>query len=110
MKVAIDISPLEGDHRFRGIGTYTQQLVEALKKVDKKNVYLLTTKPASSDADVVHYPYFDFFFLTLPLNRKAPTVVTIHDAIPLVYPQHYPPGIMHRENLPVLLTVTAMDS
>lgn len=43
--------------------------------------------------DVVHYPYFDLFFHTLPLHKEAKTVVTIHDVIPLIFPQRYKPGV-----------------
>ncbi|PJE68881.1 hypothetical protein COU96_02790, partial [Candidatus Shapirobacteria bacterium CG10_big_fil_rev_8_21_14_0_10_38_14] len=43
--------------------------------------------------DIVHYPYFDLFWLTLPIKKPKPTVVTIHDVIPLVFPQHFPLGI-----------------
>lgn len=93
MKIAIDISPLSSGHAYRGIGTYTQSLVEALQAEDKENSYILVTKPNYDEVDLVHYPYFDFFFRTLPLNKPKPTVVTIHDAIPLVFPEAYPPGI-----------------
>jgi glycosyltransferase involved in cell wall biosynthesis len=45
------------------------------------------------DADLVHFPYFDPFFLTLPPNARTPFVVTVHDLTPLVFPQHFPRGI-----------------
>jgi len=45
------------------------------------------------DVDLVHYPYFDLFFLTLPLRKLKPTVVTIHDVIPLLFPERYPRGV-----------------
>ncbi len=41
----------------------------------------------------MHYPYFDPFFLTLPLTKPKPAVVTVHDLIPLVFPDKFPPGI-----------------
>lgn len=94
MKVAINISPLKTAHKTRGIGIYTRRLVAAVRAVDKKNRYILTTKSLQiKNLDLIHYPYFDLFFNTLPLKKRAKTVVTIHDLIPLVYPNHFRPGI-----------------
>ncbi len=97
MKVAIDATPLETDHKKRGIGIYTRNLVEALRRVDKVNEYILFTKGQKlPKVDLVHHPYFDLFFLTLPLKKPYKTIVTIHDLIPLVFPQFYPPGLRGR--------------
>ena len=95
MKVAIDISPLKSAHQFRGVGSYTKRLVEALQliKVPNFSFQLIEEGKIPDDCDIVHYPYFDLFFLTLPLRKSKPTVVTIHDVTPLVFPQHFPPGI-----------------
>lgn len=94
MRIGIDISPLKTAHQFRGVGFYTQRLIEALKKVDKKNEYILFTKDQRpTTSDLIHYPYFDLFFLTLPIKKPVPVVVTIHDVIPLVFPEHYPKGV-----------------
>lgn len=46
----------------------------------------------SPKADIVHYPFFDPFFLTLPWTSPKPTVVSVHDLIPIVYPEHFPAG------------------
>lgn len=93
MKVVIDISPLRSAHKTRGIGMYTKYLVRALRGLKTEDKFVLTSKPSSHNADVIHYPFFDFFSLTLPPVRKAKTIVTIHDAIPLVFPDKYYPGI-----------------
>ena len=93
MKVVIDISPLHVAHKHRGVGSYTRSLVEALQKYDPENDYILTSKSHQVEADLIHYPYFDLFFLTLPYSKSKPTVVTIHDTIPLIYPKAYPPGL-----------------
>lgn len=92
MRIAIDISPIRGAHQFRGIGVYTKMLVRALQRYDLDNEYILTTKSNLAKADLIHYPFFDFFFLTLPFFRFKPSVVTIHDTIPLIYPKQYPAG------------------
>ena len=98
MKIALDISPLSSGHKIRGVGTYTANLVEALKQYDRRNSYIFFTRTelVPKDADLVHYPYFDPFFLTLPLLKPAKTVVTIHDLIPLVFPEWFPSGIRGR--------------
>lgn len=95
MKVAIDVSPLKSAHRFRGIGVYTKYLIEALQLVKRADFEMVLVEKGEipQDCDLIHYPYFDLFFLTLPLRRKKKTVVTIHDTTPLVFPEHYPPGI-----------------
>jgi glycosyltransferase involved in cell wall biosynthesis len=43
--------------------------------------------------DLIHYPYFDPFFLTLPINKNKNTVVTVHDLIPIKFPEYFPKGI-----------------
>lgn len=98
MKVAIDISPLKSAHRFRGIGAYTKHLVEALQSIKLKDfeVVLIEKDEIPQDCNLIHYPYFDLFFVSLPLMRKKKTIVTIHDTTPLVFPEHYPPGIKGR--------------
>ena len=99
MKVAIDTSPLFTGHESRGIGAYTKNLVEEFKsgKWDFDFIFF-DGKNYSADADLVHYPYFDLYFRTLPLRRDKVRIVTIHDVIPLVFPQHYPAGIKGRIN------------
>lgn len=97
MKIAIDVSPLSNENRFRGVGSYTKNLIAALKQVDQKNNYFLfEDKQLPGLVDLVHYPFFQPFFLTLPLIKKTPQVVTIHDLIPLVFPCRYPPGCKGR--------------
>src|SRR4030042_2277645 len=95
MKVAVDISPLKNENRYRGVGIYTKQLVKALQSLNISNFscQLIENKAMVKDSDLIHYPFFDLFFLTLPLKKSKPTVVTIHDVIPLIFPEHYPAGI-----------------
>ena len=93
-QVTIDISPLNSGHAHRGIGTYTKNLVEALQNIDSEFSFTLAkTKEEIGKPDLIHYPYFDLFFNTLPLKKIAPTIVTIHDVIPLEMRKEYPAGI-----------------
>ena len=95
MRVAIDISPLKNANRYRGVGIYTNQLAESLKSLNISDFSfkLIENGEITKDCDLIHYPFFDLFFITLPLKKTKPTVVTIHDTIPLVFPEHYPPGV-----------------
>ena len=102
MKVGIDISAMNSMSKDRGIGFYTDYLIKSLKQyTDVEVVVLDGNQPSalSHQLDVIHYPFFDFFQPTLKVNPSIPTVVTIHDVIPLVFPKHYPSGIKGKINL-----------
>jgi glycosyltransferase involved in cell wall biosynthesis len=108
----IGINALFLDRPETGSGQYTQNLLEALAKVDPTNEYLLFSPgpappipnipyPISNLAklwfeqvafpltcrrlgvDLTHVPYF-----ASPLFPTAPTVVTVHDLIPLILPAY----------------------
>lgn len=103
LKVAIDISPLKTAHSVRGIGTYTRNLIESIQKLElsKINIDFLeiqNTVNSQKTYDIIHYPYFDLFSHTLPIRKRSKTIVTIHDVIPLVFPEHYPPGLKGQLN------------
>lgn len=98
MKIAINTLPLSTEHRMRGTGVYTKNLIDALQKYEKGHTYSFFTRgdaiPKKTDA--VHYPFFDPFFLTLPFFKQFPTTVTVHDLIPLVFPDKFRAGIRGR--------------
>ena len=96
--VAIDVSPLYSGDRFRGVGFYTKRLREALGETQAKLDFKIEFVKESEDLlekkfDLVHYPYFSPFFLTLPKRPSSPFMVTVHDLIPLKHPEHFPAGI-----------------
>src|SRR5579871_483437 len=97
MKIGIDISPISGDlkgHKVRGVGKYIELLQQNLPKFDKKNSYIFFRRGDDMrDIDLVHYPYFEPFFLMLPLFHNKKTVSTVHDLTPLVFPDHFPAGL-----------------
>lgn len=95
MDIGIDITPLQTGHKDRGIGIYTKLLIESLQKYEKKHSYHFFTRgqKVPKGVELIHYPYFDPFFVTLPVSFQKPTVITIHDLIPLVFPSHFPSGI-----------------
>lgn len=102
MKVAIDSGPLTSGHAVRGIGVNTRELIDGLKNLAKqeKNFEVFDfdfkigkEKLAKGYYDIIHYPYFHPFFITLPFKRYGrKTVVTIHDLTQLIYPKYYPSG------------------
>ncbi len=106
-KVAIDVSPLNDGNSKRGVGYYTQNLIKALQKEIKYNpdyqhyeISLiedcnLSAKGGSAfggKIDLIHYPYFDPFKLTLPTQSK-PYLVTCHDLIPRAFKKNFPVGL-----------------
>ena len=99
MKIAIDISPLNDEsllsHRVRGVGFYIDNLKKALLKYHPENEYIFFTRGEKIDnsVDLVHYPYFEPFFLTLPFFEKQKRVITVHDLTPLVFPKNFPVGL-----------------
>lgn len=96
MRILLDTSPLNSGHAGRGIGAYTRNLLAALQDKDDVDVIAEAyTHKRARDLDIVHFPYFDLFFATMP-SVKEPSVVTIHDVIPLQFPAQYPIGFKGR--------------
>ncbi|MFH0864234.1 MAG: glycosyltransferase family 1 protein [Candidatus Gottesmanbacteria bacterium] len=99
MNIAIDTTPLRKDHflqhRVRGTGFYIENLKRALLKYFPQDKYIFITRgeKVPKDINLIHYPYFEPFFLTLPFKKQTKTVVTVHDLIPLVFPDYFPSGI-----------------
>lgn len=108
MKIAINSLPLKSAHKTRGIGYYTKYLIESLKEDSSLEIQQFESLSEVNDADLVHYPWFDLYFHTLPIKKRFPTVVTIHDVIPLVFPKHYPVGIRGKANF--ILQKLALNS
>ncbi len=99
MKLAINTQPLISGHRIRGIGSYTRNLIDNLLKINELELTQFEDPNNPPEADVVHYPYFDLFAKTLPPKSKNPRIVTIHDVIPLVFPNYFPAGVKGYLNL-----------
>ncbi|MFH1705570.1 MAG: glycosyltransferase family 1 protein [Patescibacteria group bacterium] len=93
----MDTSPLYSNDKIRGIGFYTKRLLEGFRELNPKDLVVKELKNKDeikkADFDILHIPYFQPFFHTLPLIRKFPLVLTIHDLIPIKYPKHYPVGL-----------------
>lgn len=98
MKIAINTKPLYSGHKSRGTGYYVRNLVDYLKNKEDIEIFEFTNLSEVKNVDLIHFPWFDFYFRTLPIRRPAPTVVTIHDVIPLIFPAQYPVGIKGKAN------------
>lgn len=100
MNIAIDTSPIDSHsgHKVRGVGMYISLLRDNIAKFDKNNKYIFfnNVKSLGSDLDLIHFPYFDPFFITFPLFKKKKTIFTVHDVIPLAHPKEFPVGIRGR--------------
>src|SRR3989344_8775015 len=102
MNIAIDISPLKNghylQHRVRGTGFYLKNLQLSLEKYYPENNYTYFSRGdlLNKEIEIIHYPYFEPFFLTLPLFLKSKTIVTVHDLTPLVFPNNFKTGLKGR--------------
>jgi glycosyltransferase involved in cell wall biosynthesis len=98
MKIAIDITPIKGEmkgHKVRGVGFYLEYLKRALLEYFPQYHYTFFARGEKipQDIDIVHYPYFEPFFVTLPLWEKHKRVITVHDLTPILFPSHFPAGV-----------------
>ena len=95
MNILFDDFSATKDHAFRGVGTYARALRSALEHelAQKKYPLHLLSVGRRENADLIHYPHFDFFFPTLSPPKLTPFVVTVHDVIPLIFPKQYRPGL-----------------
>lgn len=71
----------------RGAGVYARELTAAFKEIP--GLEIVTT----GTPDLVHYLYFDPFFLTLPPLRAVKSIVTVFDLTPIALPYLYPRGV-----------------
>lgn len=97
MKIAIVSGASKNNDSVRGIGVHTQELFKALKLKSNKNLEIpeLSRDDDLSSYDIVHFTTFRPFFRSLPFFKTRVTkfVLTIHDLIPLIYPNVYKPGV-----------------
>lgn len=103
MKVLLDTTPLQNANAIRGVGAYTRFLAQELHRLETDSFQLVSTHQEAETkdvSDIIHYPFFDLFFHTLQYSNfhNSKAVVTIHDVIPLLYPDKYPVGIKGKIN------------
>ncbi len=98
MRIGFNVLPLKNAHRFRGIGVYTINLLEELRSRSDLEIEEFEDINNLGEVDLIHYTTFDLFFSTLPVRKKFSTVVTIHDVIPLIFPEQHPVGVKGKIN------------
>lgn len=117
MNVVIDVTPLQTEHRYRGIGTYVRELLPRLKIVDPtietwgfdEPIESSRTVPDRSGGPVRTHPLAQWVSLAMvgsrslghhdllhvtsysaaPVRPPGPYVATVFDLIPLQFPQQY---------------------
>jgi len=79
----------------RGVDVYATHLFNSLSSSYSRDKTILSRdKPSNKPVDIIHYTFFDPFFLTLWKHKpKAKYIVTVHDLIPLKFPKFFPVGI-----------------
>lgn len=80
----------------RGIDVYTRKLSEHISKaLPHESLIVSRDQKGKVPVNLVHYTFFDPFFLTLwgKVPKNTPYVVTVHDLIPLRFPEHFPSGL-----------------
>jgi glycosyltransferase involved in cell wall biosynthesis len=93
MKIVVPQKDLHVASNTRGIGVYSRQLSTALLKYFPGD-----TISTSGTGDLIHYHFFDPFARTLHIDHTIPTIVTVHDLIPLKFPTHFPVGLRGKIN------------
>lgn len=94
MKIYFDNSTLNSANKFRGIGYYAKNLWENLQKIQDLQLEILDYKKSQKIEKnaIYHFPAFNPFFFSFPIQLIKQSIITIHDLIPLQFPEKYPSG------------------
>lgn len=99
-KIAVQLVTKELYHGSgpRGVDLYARNLYEELSLVYTHDQFFIgPLANERTNLDLVHYTFFDPFFLTLQAGGPVKhCVVTVHDLIPLKFPTHFPAGLKGR--------------
>lgn len=98
MRVGFYTGALDSQHQYRGIGVYSKNLLQILKSNLNVEIFEFSDPNKLPQVDLIHYPFFDLFINSLHIS-SIPVVVTIHDVTPLIFPDHYSPGLRGSLNL-----------
>ncbi|MFZ5644992.1 MAG: glycosyltransferase family 4 protein [Bacillota bacterium] len=118
MRIGLDINPLVTGHRFRGIGTYVKNLLQGLLYSGSEHSFLLFTSTGEislpeqtthrtigpggffravweNNIDILHitdfyHPAYNLSDLLEIKRHGVKLVISVADAIPLRFPEHYP--------------------
>ncbi len=90
------VTPPNIGHFYRGGDFYLDRLKKALSNIPQlliHSVNLSFSPWAYRKFRLVHFPYFDPFFLTLPPVTFTKSVVTVFDLTPIVLADFFPRGL-----------------
>jgi glycosyltransferase involved in cell wall biosynthesis len=71
IRIGIDARPLQNHHRYRGIGHFLSNTIEALSRLDNKNVYVLYLLREASDCLPKLAPGFNYEIKIVPPARQG---------------------------------------
>lgn len=76
----------------RGLGVHNSELFKAINNLKRKDIEFVNNP---IEANVIHITKFHPFFISLPFfkSKNQKWILTIHDLIPLIYPDVYKSGI-----------------
>lgn len=89
------VRPPDLGNFIRGVGVYADSLYDSLhqKGVAVKWLDFSFFSGPYQKYDLIHFPFFDPFFLTLPFWVGKEFVITVHDLTPIIFPQGFPRGV-----------------
>ncbi len=88
MRVSLDTGAITSMDQNRGVGVYAEQLSRRLPQ---------SVKIVSDNPEIIHSLVFKLFSpRPMPWLGAVPTVITVHDLIPLRFPRAYPSGVRGR--------------
>ncbi len=96
MKVALVKQP-QIESSVRGGGYYLDHLITSLSSLVNVSLIDFSLSPlAYKNFDVVHFPYFDEYFFTLPPILPKNTIISILDCTKLKFSDRFPVGMRAR--------------
>lgn len=102
IKVGIDSAPLNSGDKVRGIGVHTKELIKSINLLKNENINVEIVDFKNSDLskfDIVHFQNFNPYLTNLPAQKiSKKMIITIHDLIYLIYPDHYKAGVKGKIN------------
>lgn len=110
MKVAL-VKPPQVGSLARGAGFYFSRLFENLSKLTDVSILDFSYSPlVYKNFDLVHFPYFDEFFFTLPPILLQKFVISILDCTKLLFPDRFSVGLRGKVAWPWQKTLATRSS
>ncbi len=105
MRIALDVTPLDTDHRTRGIGVYVQGLLQGLQALETEHTWLLITHAPSRHASLPRS--WRAIWLPRPALGRFTALATHQLLLPALL-QRLQADLVHFPNLSAHLSVTGL--